>query len=111
MVVCLLYFCETQVGSPAVRLRLAHCTSLVKQGSEAMDLLVLQIKRAAKKVQILTQWYDPIKRTFSTSNLPAMPTLGPQREETQFSKNSKLSIIWPYLCIFNSCIVSIMAHI
>ena len=29
----------TQVGSPAVRLRLARCTAWVKRWSEAMDLL------------------------------------------------------------------------
>ena len=30
---------QTQVGSPAVRLRLAHCTAWVKRWSEAMDFL------------------------------------------------------------------------
>ena len=30
-------FIETQVGSPAVRLRLARCTAWVKRWSEAMD--------------------------------------------------------------------------
>ena len=30
---------EIQVGSPDVRLRLAHCTSWVKQWSETMDFL------------------------------------------------------------------------
>ena len=32
---------ETQVGSPAVRLRLARCTAWVKQWSEAMDFLLI----------------------------------------------------------------------
>ena len=30
---------QTQVGSPAVRLRLARCTAWVKRWSEAMDFL------------------------------------------------------------------------
>ena len=34
-----IYVFNTQVGSPAVRLRLARCTAWVKRWSKAMDFL------------------------------------------------------------------------
>ena len=43
---------ETQVGSPAVRLRLARCTAWVKRWSEAMDFL-----QTIFKTNVSGGWY------------------------------------------------------
>ena len=63
---------QTQVGSTAVRLRLAHYTSWVKRWSKAMDFLqtifqsnifllcIFEIKSYKKKLQNLTKTYDPV---------------------------------------------------
>ena len=50
----------TQVGSPAVRLRLARCTAWVKRWSKAMDFL--QTKKLTKK-------YDPELRFKSEAKI------------------------------------------
>ena len=39
---------KTQVGSPALRLRLARCTAWVKRWSEAMDFLQIIFKTKGK---------------------------------------------------------------
>ena len=53
---------ETQVGSPAVRLRLAHCTAWVKRWSEAMDfkLFSKQISPYRESLRIIL--YHPPSR-------------------------------------------------
>ena len=42
---------KTQVGSPAVLLRLTHCTSWVKRWSEAMDFLLARLWPCTKKMR------------------------------------------------------------
>jgi hypothetical protein len=54
----------TQVRSPAVRLRLAHCTAWVKRWSEAMDFL-----QTIFKTNIL-QNYDFVLRFKSEAKTP-----------------------------------------
>ena len=50
---------KTQVGSPAVHLRLAHCTAWVKRWSETMDFLqTIFIKSKFYKKHGATFFYD-----------------------------------------------------
>ena len=54
-------FRDTQVGSPAVRLRLAHCTAWVKRWSEAMDFLQSIFKTNIFLSRIFKKMYGKCK--------------------------------------------------
>ena len=52
-----LLYKNTQVGSPAVRLKLARCTAWVKQWSEAMDFLQTIFKTNIFLLRIFENYY------------------------------------------------------
>ena len=85
-----------QVGSPAVLLRLACCTSWVKRWSEAIDYLWPYSQRFAKKILHNIRPYSHQIKRYAKNSRISRNTWPYRYRIKKYAKNSRISCnIWP----------------